>query len=484
MAPDVTAAAKAVATTLEQGDRQGFLNAATALIRSEAPLRQGWKSLAQPLMAFGELALARQAIELYVRSMGNAPAALFDQATVLAQTGRSIEAQRALNKVGEDVPDRASNAYLRGTLALNIGDFDQAKSHLLRASMAHPLSGQIWQTLSAIGSMSVHVDVADRILAMQKPMLSAPEEERAPYLYALGKTLHDLERPDPAFAAFDEGARIVAKSRPYSVETDRWGAEQATLGWSAPSIQAIASAIPYATDRPIIVTGLPRSGTTLVEQILASHSEVAAGDELNRFPLILKEIGGVDAATVSRWAGSVPRGNGSAFYLHLLEQRFGSAGRVVDKTLDASRYLGVLAAFLPNAPIIWVRRQPLDCAWSCFRTYFLRGVPWSWSQGTIAAHFKMEDELLARWQDILGERLLVVQYESLVGDSGRVIPSIMAHCGLSVEPAVFEPEKTRRIVTTSSVSQVRSPINNRAIGAAELYRRELQLFANAYGLET
>jgi hypothetical protein len=135
---------------------------------------------------------------------------------------------------------------------------------------------------------------------------------------------------------------------------------------------------------------------------------------------------------------------------------------------------------LPEAPIVWLKRDPLDCAWSCFRTHFLAGVSWSYDLADIAHHFRLEDELLARWQDILGDRVLVVPYEGLVADSAGWIRRILAHCQLSEEPEAFSPHENRRAVTTSSVMQVRRPINRAAVGAAEPYRAFLQPFVDAY----
>src|SRR5690606_5349217 len=98
---------------------------------------------------------------------------------------------------------------------------------------------------------------------------------------------------------------------------------------------------------------------------------------------------------------------------HLLNQRFRHPGRVVDKTTNTTRALGLVAALLPEAPLIWLRRDPVDCAWSCFRTCFIENVHWSNDLTDIAFYFRLEDQLLEQWQEILGDRLLVVPFEEL-----------------------------------------------------------------------
>jgi hypothetical protein len=152
----------------------------------------------------------------------------------------------------------------------------------------------------------------------------------------------------------------------------------------------------------------------------------------------------------------------------------------VDKSLTTSRLLGLAATLLPQAPLIWLTRDPLDCAWSCFRTFFVGSMPWSHDLEDMAEHFRIEDELLRKWRDILGERLLVVPYESLVADPQPWIRRILSHCGLAEEPQVFAPHESARMVKTASMMQVRQPITRTAIGSAKPYREFLEPFAKAY----
>jgi hypothetical protein len=166
--------------------------------------------------------------------------------------------------------------------------------------------------------------------------------------------------------------------------------------------------------------------------------------------------------------------------LHLLSERFGATGRIVDKTIDVSRCMGLIAAALPDAPLIWMRRDPLDSAWSCFRTFFIHGVAWSYSLTDIAHHFRLEDDLMAFWKAQLGDRLLVVPYVELVEEPAAWTARLLAHCGLGEEAAAYTPHLTERTVATASSLQVRRPINRDGLNVAAPYRSHLQPFIDAY----
>ena len=469
-----------VTQTLTEGDRRGFRSAVLELVAIDADLGRSWRSLTTPLLDYGEFDLATAAIDRYVAWSGNRSAAMFDQATVYARSGRHARARALLECVDPGTPDRVAHAFLRGTLALDLGDFAAARALLLQVLAIRPLSGQAAYALAASALMATDNEVADRILAGEPRLDDAPRAERAMYLYALGKVSADRGEIDRAFDHYARGAAIVAASRAADPASDRAGALQAIEGWNASALAAVSARITVPTGRPIVVTGLPRSGTTLVEQVFASHSAVGEGDELGYFAMLVNEIGGPMAGRARRLAERARPNEVVGDYLHLLDNRFGRDGRVVDKTLEATRYLGTFAALLPDAPILYVRRRPLARAWSCFSTYFMTGLGWTFDQRAIAAHFRIEEALLERWHSILGDRLMIVDYETLVSDKETEIPRLLGHAGLVVEPQTLTPETAARLVRTASVAQVRAPIGTGRVDAVEAYRQHLQPFIEAY----
>jgi tetratricopeptide (TPR) repeat protein len=463
-------------------DRRALNGIAHAFIAQRVMLGRQWPAIAQILFQNGELSAANAAMALYADQAVGVPTARYEQAAMAARTGRLVEAQHLLEGIDDTVPDSMSNAYLKGTIALNRGQVEMARRHLTRAVNIDSLSGQSWLSLVMTGDMAGQPALAERLLTLWEQGKRPVPGEDVQLFYAMGKSLDDLRRHGEAGEAFVYGARVRrTASPPVNASASAQGVSEAMAGFDRACLSRLGGQVSVDTSRPIIVTGLPRSGTTLVEQILSSHSDVVGGDEAGFFRIVAQDVGGFSLNALTRWLGAGGQMDVlSQLYLHLASERFGVSGRIVDKSLDAGRYMGLLAVVLPDAPIVWMRRAPLDCAWSIFRTYFARGLDWTWDMEDIARHFREDDVLLAHWKAELGDRLLVVNYEDLVSEPEAWIGRLLDHCGLSREEAVFRPHETERAVTTASVLQVRAPINRKGIGAAAPYRELLQPFVRVY----
>ncbi len=476
---NVVALVDQLGPAIQRNDRAKLNDITEQLITARAPMGNQWERLAQIAARNGELILARKAIDLFVEAGGRQAAVQYQKAGLLAQIGAWDDVVALLNKLGENIPSPIAQAYSRGTAALYLGDTEEARHQLDRATRLAPQSGSAWHMLSLAVDLTAEPALADRLIAAGRGMETAPPTERGAYHYALGKLHAGRGEHALAFAAIAQGARMMKQAFPYPRDLDRQWAADAMDGYSAERIAAIARQQPAATSRTIFVTGLPRSGTTLVEQILTSHSAVSDGVELDRLGLLAQDVGGQGWAALNRHVEAHGAAPAAALWDRWIDERFPGATRIVDKTIDASRFLGIAAALLPDAPLIWMTRDPLDRAWSCFRTCFLN-IPWSNDLEDIAFHFRLEDALLARWQEILGDRLLVVPYEAMVADSEGWIRRILAHCGLAEEPQIFSPHDNHRTVTTASVMQVRRPLNRESIGASAPYRAFLEPFVRAY----
>jgi hypothetical protein len=350
-----------------------------------------------------------------------------------------------------------------------------------------PQTGRYWLDLALVHKFVPGVELA-RIEALAPEMRRTRGDSQAAFFYAVGKARHDCGDYDGAFAAYSEGAARMRA--PFDAAAMERFVRDMLRDFTPENLARLAPS-GCDSDRAIFVVGLPRSGTTLVEQILASHSAVEDGEEVNLFCNALIPAGdfslqgGLDYQR--RAAETDPWGEIARDYLAMLDQRFGPragrGGRIVDKTLNHSRLMGFILHALPAAKVIWLRRNPEDAAISCFRSYFATGtIPWSCSLADIAWHFRLEDAIHAHWKRIFPDRILTVPYEALATDPQPWITRILAHAGLEIESAPFTPHLRKRSVLTASVAQVREPISAGSVGAAEKYRTHLQTFRDAYGV--
>lgn len=462
---------------LRDRDRTLVNDAARTLLAARAPLGRQWQPVSAALAHNGEVDLAIAAVNELVAAAGNSPTARFSRAILLAQSGRPAEAEAELASLPTTIPDPVANAYLRGTLALNLGDRAAANAHLRRGVALRPSSGQAWLTLAELTDFRTDSDLRHQL---EQAWSDPPEDliERANLGHAVGRMRDQCGDYAGAFEAFAAGASARRQIAP-PPQNPRMVTD--SLAWPRDLIARAASRVTVDHGRAIFVTSLPRSGSTLVEQILVSHPDVGKGEELGLFRIIAQEIGGLDAASFAAW---LDRGGEPdqlvSLYLHLASQRLGGEGRLVDKTLEASGYMGLLLALFPQAPILWVRRDPIDCGWSAFRTYFVRGLAWSQDLADVGRRLADEDRLFEHWTREWPDRLTVVDYEALVRSPRDQIEHIAAAAGLTPDEAMFAPHETERSVTTASVSQVREPINLKGLGVADPYRQWLGPMIDAY----
>jgi tetratricopeptide (TPR) repeat protein len=478
--PGLPAILAQLKTALSRRNRADTNRLVALLLDGDAPLGEQWRAISQLMQVSGELTLALRAIDAFVASAPNKPAALYAKVVLLTQAQRLQEAHDLLATLPDTVPDAAGHAYVLGNTAITLGRVDEGRAHLLRALDHRPAWGPAWLSLASAGNLRSD-PLGDRLLVDATLAGQQGPGDRARYFYALGKLHADRGDTAAAFAAYASGAALLKAETPYNAAADAANASSAMTGYADAFGARSRGSGTGDTSRPIFVTGLPRSGTTLVEQILASHSAVRDGGELNIIQHVAVAAGGNSGEAISRYVAS----GGTAdelgdLYLHLLGERFGAAGRIVDKTIDASRFIGLIATVLPDAPLIWMRRDPLDNAWSCFRTFFIHGVAWSFDLSDIAHHFRLEDRLMTFWKEVLGDRLLVVPYAELVEEPALWTSRLLAHCGLEEEAAVFTPHLTERRVATASSLQVRRPINRDGLGVAEPYRAFMQPFVDTF----
>jgi len=445
MAPHATSAATLL--VIERRLRSDECNRALGDLKAfEHEARDNVRLLQDVGNLYTHLNLHQDAARCYSRVVELAPQdpqALYNWATCLTALGRLEAAEQVLDELIARAPDDHDAYYNRSTLRRQTPD----RNHLSELQGALSTANMSAAARIALG-------------------------------YALAKELEDLGRYPESFAALKAAAAERRRSLSYRVEQDVTTMAQIARAFDAEYCRSRAHAGGYESPRPIFIIGLPRSGTTLVDRILSSHSQVDSRGESNDVAAILMRLAGPvsnKASLIQRTTELNPTEMGRAFCARLPRS---AAARVIDKTPLNFLYLGLLAAALPRATFIHVRRHPLDVCYAMYKTLFRMAYPFSYDLSDLASYYSAYAGLMQHWRDALGERLIEVDYETLVAEQERTTRRLLDTCALPWEEACLEFHRNASPTLTASASQVREPLYNSSVGSWRRYERELQSLTN------
>lgn len=469
-----------VKTAHAAGERDVTLGQIKAIIQEAPALGPAWLLLCSITTALDEVSTTRLIANLVHRQMPGDLQSSLQIAGKLAGLGQIEEARNFVAPFGQSHPKDPALHHLLGTLMSQLGKPDVAEACYRRTLMSWPTAGQTWLSLAAEKEFAPgdpDISAMEKALADSKTSAS---ENQSSLNYALGKAYLDTSRTDEAFGCFQTGAKLAGQSRPNDISADTALVKAiCDVAGDGP-----VSSNRFKVEKPprmIFVVGMPRSGSTLLEQMLSSHTAVAGGGEINFMRHLLQYLdGGSPEALASLEQNPRELQRLRDMYLHLVTERFGPEGAIVDKSLGNTRYIGLIKLLFPHSPVIWMRRDPVDTAWSCFRTHFNVGLGWTFDQRQIAQYHKNEDRLHKYWSEREPDRILSVQYEQLVEGPQKHVADILEHAGLFYEEGPLAFHKTARPVVTASVGQVRQPLYKHAIGSAGLVDPWMEPFRLAY----
>jgi tetratricopeptide (TPR) repeat protein len=385
--------------------------------------------------------------------------------------GRFDEAFAAFDRTGELGHDPAATLVLKASGLLEIGRFEEAQRTFEAALVIVPDLASAWGALAELRNFAP----GDPALATMETFLATSPNLRAlePRIlmhFALGKAYRKSGDPRNAFHHFAEGNALKRSTIAYDVARDEQYARETIARFTAEMLTRPAAA-GDASRAPIFVIGMPRSGTSLIEQILASHPDVHGAGELTLFDRAIEETGTDDLTALG------------ARYIALVDESAPADKRVVDKLPSNFRHVALLRLALPRARIVHCVRDALDTCFSCYTTLFTGRQDFSWDLSETGRYYRAYAALMDHWRAILpAEVMLDVRYEDVVEDFERTARTLLRFCGLAWDDAVLRFYETARPVRTASYKQVRQPIYTAGVHSADAFRSVLRPLIDALGV--
>ena len=389
-------------------------------------------------------------------------------AAISANLGDYADAIAAYGAVLREYPQQPKLWTSYGHALRTTGEVSQAIAAYRRALSLEPRLGEAWWSLANLKTF--RFSDAD-VLAIRQALLRSDlsEEDRLHFEFALGKALEDAASYEESFTHYAAGNALRRKQHGYDAEENSRFVRRSKELLTGEFFAERAGAGAGARD-PIFIVGLPRAGSTLLEQILASHPLVEGTMELPQLPKIARELAGPrqeEEGTFLRRLVSLGRDElralGERYLAETRVMRKTDAPFFIDKMPNNCMYVGLIHLILPNAVIIDARRHPLGCCFSCFKQHFARGQWFSYGLEDLGRYYRDYVELMAHFDEVLPGRVGRVFYETLIDDTEAEVRRLLERCRLPFDPRCLRFHENERAVRTASSEQVRQPIFREAV---------------------
>lgn len=410
-------------------------------------------------------AALREAEELVVLEPAN-PQFLMQRANLMLNVGRTEDAADEYAQLHHESPDNPTVSLTYGHALKTLGRIDEAVSAYRQA---YAVRGDFGDAYWSLANLKTYRFTEAEMAAMVAEEAGAgiTVDDRIHLCFALGKALEDMGDHARSFEYYQRGNQLrqsVVKYRPQAItaEFDRQIEHCNTALFSA------AAGAGCPADDPIFIVGLPRAGSTLLEQILASHSKVEGTTELPDIMAIASRLNGrLGQEEQDRYPANLSELSrdrlaelGQSYIESTRVHRTEGKPRFIDKMPNNFRHIGLIHLILPNARIIDARREPMACGFSVFKQLFAAGQDFSYDLDHIGRYYVDYLRLMEHWDAVLPTgRVLKIQHEDVIEDLEGQVRRILDYCGLPFEQSCLDFHKTERAVRTPSSEQVRRPIN-------------------------
>jgi tetratricopeptide (TPR) repeat protein len=421
---------------------------------------------------------AREEIETLIAADPSNPANRITRASILVALGELEEAVACYRKLIDERPRDADVIHSLGHALKTQGQQEEAVAAYRQAAEIRPGYGEPYWSLANLKTYRFKDEELDRMREYEAVEI-AQAEDRYHLCFALGKSLEDRSEYTESFRYYDRGNALKKIECRY-----RAGLQEN----SARRLREICTE-KFFTERegygcdnlaPIFVLGLPRAGSTLLEQIIASHSEVEGTMELANIPRLVGSLSARERHGQTKYPDLLAELTaeeclqfGENYLRDTLDYRNGSP-YFIDKMPNNFRNIGIIQMILPNARIIDARRDPMDCGFSNFKQLYANGHHFSYSLDDIARYYRDYVEMMEHWDHVLPGRVLRVQHEDVLADLEGSVRRILDYCDLPFEQACVDFHKTERRVHTASSEQVRRPINRDGVDRWKSYEEWLE----------
>lgn len=396
--------------------------------------------------------------------------------SLLQQLGKLDKAVASYHKALQIKPDFAEAHNNLSNALMDLGRQDEAIASCHKALAVKPDYAVAHRHLSL---MKKFVEYDDDIKAMEqantRPDIGDPQ--RMHLSFALGKSFEDLHQYKKAFDFYLTGNTIKRGTFEYSIESVARTMEDLKELFTTEFFNRHKTT-GVSDDTPVFILGMPRSGTTLVEQILASHENVYGAGELNHLSrIVASRFTGVGDAKLSE---SLAQASADDFsdagreYINLIRENIDSAKFITDKMPLNFHRIGIIKLMLPRAKVIHYCRDPRDTCLSIFKNYFpADGNRYAYDLRELGQYYNLYRDLMAHWHKVLPDFIYDIHYEDIVADQEEQSRSLITHCGLEWDDACLEYYNSDRVVKTASASQVRKPMYKSSVQSWKRYEKGL-----------
>lgn len=492
------------------GRQEAAMSSYRKAVAIEPDFAEALLNLANELKEQGRLEDAVTSLQKALASRPDYAEALYNLGIAFKEMQRPEEAIVSYQRALSIKPNYAEAHYNLGNVFKGLARLDEATESFRKALAINPSLAEAWNnlgnTLQALGKLNEAVecyrktvsfkpelteahrqitktkkfseydhDIKAMEFAIAKPRVN--DEQRMDLAFGLGKAFDDLGQHKKAFEYFSTANVLKRSTFDFSIESVKFQFQHLKDLFSKNFFES-HQAVGFLEETPIFILGMPRSGTTLIEQILASHPDVyGAGELLDLKQVISAEFGEIGDAS---FPGNVNQADNGLLsdigqnYINAIRNRSNSSRFITDKMPNNFQLIGMIKLILPNAKIIHCCRDPLDTCWSIYKNLFTsHGNYYAYDLGELGRYYSLYLELMDHWRRIMPEFIFDIHYENLVANQEPHTRELLDYCDLEWNDACLGFHKTNRPVFTASAAQVRQPINKDSIQSWKNYEKWL-----------